>query len=149
MRLPEDMRLPGGGEALDHAAAEAVRLAHRVLERFPHVVRQHKLFAGGAAVSSAIVVLAGVAVARRMRHGASAEEAVAGVTEDELAGLRAVDSTEEVEVSEDAPTNGSQPDGGEEAPGEDAPTAPTESDETAAEGQPDRSARPDAARSSG
>ena len=140
MRLPEDLRRPDGGEALDHAAAEAVRLAHRVLERFPDVVRQHKLFAGGAAVSSALVVLAGVAVARRMRRGASAEEAVEGVTEGELAGLRAVDSTEEVEVTEDAPTNGSRPEDDAAAPAEDAPSVPTDSDETAAEGQLDRSA---------
>ncbi len=140
MRLPEDMRHPGGGEAPDHAAEEAVRLAHRVLERFPHVVRQHKLFAGGAAVSSALVVLAGVAVARRMQHGASAEEAVEGVTEDELAGLRAVTSTEEVAVTEDAPTNGSRPDGGAEASGKDAPSAPTGRDESTAEGRLGRSA---------
>jgi hypothetical protein len=139
VRLPEDLRLPGGGEALDHAAAEAVRLAHRVLERFPDVVRQHKLFAGGAAVSSALVVLAGVAVARRMQHGASAEEAVEGVTEDELVGLRVGDSTKAVEVTEDAPTNGSRPDGGAEAPGEDAPAGSTGSDETTAEGQFGRS----------
>lgn len=140
MRLPEDLRLPGGGEALDHAAADAVRLAHRVLERFPDIVRQHKLFAGGAAVSSALVVFAGVAVARRMQHGASADEAVEGVTEDELAGLRAVDSTEEVEITEDAPTNGSRPDGDAEAAGEDAPSVPTGSEETTAEGQLGRSA---------
>ncbi len=140
MRLPDDLRRPDGGEALDHAAAEAVRLAHRVLERFPHIVRKHKLFAGGAAVSSALVVFAGVAVARRMLGGASAEEAVEGVTEDELAGLRAVDSTKEVDVIEDAPTNGSRPDDGAEATGEDVPAGPSASDEAAAEGQLGRSA---------
>lgn len=140
MRLPEDMRRPGGGEALDHAAADAVRLAHRVLERFPDVVRQHKLFAGGAAVSSALVVLAGVAVARRMLGGETAEEAVEGVTEEELAGLRAVDSTKEVEVTEDAPTNGSRSDRGAEETGEDAPTGPSGSDETTVGGKLGRSA---------
>ncbi len=140
MRLPEDLRRPGGGEALDHATAGAVRLAHRVLERFPDVVRQHKLFAGGAAVSSALVVLAGVAVARRMLHGASAEEAVEGVTERELVGLHAVDSTEEVEVTEDAPTNGARPDDDDEAPGDDALTGSEDGDDAAVEGDRDRSA---------
>ena len=112
MRFREELRHPSGGEAIDRTAQEAVRLAHRALERFPDLVLRHKFIAGGAAVSSALVALAGVAVARRMRNGESAEEAVERVTEEELAGLRVVAITDEVEVSEQAPTNGAQPESG-------------------------------------
>ena len=84
----DDQRHPSGGEHVTHAAGAAIRLAHKVLERFPDVVRRHKYIAGGAAVSTSLVTLAGVAIARRMRGGQSEEEAIASVTEDELAGFR-------------------------------------------------------------
>ena len=75
-----------GGETVDRAAHDAVRLAHRALERFPGVVARHRYVAGGAAISSALVAMAGVAIALRMRAGQSAEAAIAEVTEDELEG---------------------------------------------------------------
>jgi hypothetical protein len=75
-----------GGEGVDGAAHDAVRLAHRALERFPAVVARHRYVAGGAAISSALVAMAGVAVALRMRAGQSADDAIAEVTEDELEG---------------------------------------------------------------
>ncbi len=75
-----------GGESVDRAAHDAVRLAHRALERFPAVVARHRYVAGGAAISSALVAMAGVAVALRMRAGQSADDAIADVTEDELEG---------------------------------------------------------------
>ncbi len=84
--LPDDVREASGGEVVDRAARDAVRLAHRALDRFPDLVRRHKFIAGGAAISSSLVVLAGVAVARRMRKGESAEDAVNRVTEQELQG---------------------------------------------------------------
>lgn len=112
MKLPDDLKVPTGGDAIDRAAQDAVRLAHRVLERFPDAVRRHMVIAGGAAVSSALVALAGVAVARRMRRGLSADEAVEGVTEEEIVGLRvAFEETREVEIAVDAPTNGPGADG--------------------------------------
>jgi hypothetical protein len=76
-----------GGEGVDGAAHDAVRLAHRALERFPAVVARHRYVAGGAAISSALVAMAGVAIALRMRAGQSADDAIAEVTEDELEGL--------------------------------------------------------------
>jgi hypothetical protein len=51
-------------------------------------MRKHKFIAGGAAVSSTLVVLAGVAIAHRIGNGESAEEAVESVTAEELQGLR-------------------------------------------------------------
>ena len=87
-RLPDDLKHPSGGERLQGAATDAVRLAHRGLERFPELVKRHKFIAGGAAVSSSLLVLAGVAIARRLRSGQSEEEALASLTEDELTGQR-------------------------------------------------------------
>lgn len=79
---------PSGGEQVDRAVADSVRLAHRALERFPELVRRHKFIAGGAAISSSLIVLAGVAIARRMLAGETPEEAVAAVTEEEVQGVR-------------------------------------------------------------
>jgi hypothetical protein len=79
---------PSGGEQVDRAVADSVRLAHKALERFPDLVRRHKFIAGGAAISSSLIVLAGVAIARRMLAGETPEEAVAAVTEDEMQGAR-------------------------------------------------------------
>ena len=54
MKLPEDLRLPAGGENIDRTSREAIRLAYDALDRFPGLVRRHKFIAGGAALSSAI-----------------------------------------------------------------------------------------------
>lgn len=82
---------PSGGEPIDRAAGEAIRLAHRALDRFPDMVRRYKFVAGGAVVSSSLIALAGVAIARRIRAGQTPEEAVAGVTEAEVQGLRIIE----------------------------------------------------------
>jgi hypothetical protein len=88
--IPDDLKHPSGGEDLDQLAHDAVKMAHRVLDRFPDLKRKHMFIAGGAAISSAIVVAAGVAVMRRIRAGAKPEDAVTQVTEEELEGLRLV-----------------------------------------------------------
>lgn len=95
---------PSGGEPIDRTAGEAIRLAHRALDRFPDIVRRHKFVAGGAVVSSSLIALAGVAIARRIRAGQSPEEAVANVTEEEVQGLRVIEPepVEEAEAGEDA-----------------------------------------------
>ena len=82
--LPDDVKEASGGETIDNVARDTIRLAHKTLDRFPDLVRRHKIIAGGAAISSSLVIIAGVAIARRMRKGQTAEEAVAGMTEAEL-----------------------------------------------------------------
>ena len=64
---------PSGGEPIDRTAGEAIRLAHRALDRFPEVVRRHKFVAGGAVISSSLIALAGVAITRRIRAGQTPE----------------------------------------------------------------------------
>ena len=119
--LPDDLKHPSGGERLQGAASDAVRLAHRGLERFPDLVKRHKFIAGGAAVSSSLLVLAGVAIARRLRSGQSEEEALASLTEEELTGHR----DERTPWSQDAAADG--------PPSEDDATAEAEA-EAVAEG---------------
>lgn len=100
--IPDDLKHPSGGERVTHTAGDAIRLAHKALERFPDVVRRHKFIAGGAAISTSLVALAGVAITRRMRSGQSEEEAIASLTEDELHGRR-------VELPEELSANGAGP----------------------------------------
>ena len=88
--LPDDVKEASGGDAIDHVARDSIRLAHQALDRFPDLVRRHKVIAGGAAISSSLVILAGVAIARRMRTGETGEEAVAGLTEAELQNLERI-----------------------------------------------------------
>lgn len=90
---PDDFMHSTGGETVDELAHSAIRLAHDAIERFPDMKRKHMFIAGGAAISSALVVAAGVAVARRIRAGAKPEDAVQSVTEDEIEGLRLVERT--------------------------------------------------------
>ncbi len=93
----------GGGEQLDVAAEESIRLAHRALNRFPDLLKRHKYVAGGAAVAGALVVLASVAIARRMRSGETPEEAAESVTQAEIESLHPRDRDDEEDGS-DAPT---------------------------------------------
>ncbi|MFA7249829.1 MAG: hypothetical protein WC273_09395 [Dehalococcoidia bacterium] len=79
------------GEALEGAIKlgqdDAIRLAHRVLERLPGMRKKHMFIAGGAALSSAVLIGAAIAIARRVRQGQAAEEAAEEITEDEIENL--------------------------------------------------------------
>lgn len=95
--LPDDVKHPTGGETIDHVARDSIRFAHKALDRFPDLVRRHKVIAGGAAISSSLVILAAAAITRRMRSGETAEEAVAGLTEEELQHLERIKRRVEIE----------------------------------------------------
>ena len=66
---------------------EAIRLAHEAIERFPEMKKRHMFIAGGAALSSAILIGAAVAIIKRMRAGQTAQEAADDVTSEELDGV--------------------------------------------------------------
>ena len=70
---------------------DAIRLAHRVLERLPGMRKKHMFIAGGAALSSAVLIGAAIAIARRVRGGQAAEDAAEEITEDELENLSLLD----------------------------------------------------------
>lgn len=108
MKLPEDLKHASGGEQVDELAHGVLKLAHEAIERFPEVKKRHMFMAGGAAISSALVVAAGVAVLRRVRAGQTPEAAVQNVTEDEIEGLRLVER-KHYRPPTDAETNGTTP----------------------------------------
>jgi hypothetical protein len=86
--LPDDVKEASGGETIDQMARDSIKLAHLALDRFPELMRRHKVIAGGAAITSSLVILAGVALAKRIRGGQTPDEALAGVTEEELEQLK-------------------------------------------------------------
>ena len=75
----------GHGEAPDTSAMNALHLAHRVVAKFPELTKRYQKFIGvTAVVSSALIVLASIAVARRLNRGESAEHILNSITPDEI-----------------------------------------------------------------
>jgi hypothetical protein len=73
------------GEAPDSSALSALQLAHRVVAKFPELTKRYQKFIGTAAVvSSALIVLASIAVARRLNRGESAEDILNSITPEEI-----------------------------------------------------------------
>lgn len=93
MKLPDDLKHASGGEQIDELAHGVLKLAHEAIDRFPDVKRRHMFMAGGAAISSALVVAAGVAILRRVRNGQHPQVAAQEVTEEEIEGIRLVERT--------------------------------------------------------
>src|SRR3990172_8894382 len=92
--LPDGIREVSGDrvERIAHGALhlgpdEVIRLAHRVLERFPEAKKRHMFIAGGAALSSALLICAVVAITRRVRAGQNPQQAAEDVTAEELDGV--------------------------------------------------------------
>ena len=83
---PEDPQWQTGqGEAPDTSALTALQLAHRAVAKFPELTKRYQKFIGTAAVvSSAVIVLASIAVSRRLHSGESAEDILASITPDEI-----------------------------------------------------------------
>jgi hypothetical protein len=75
----------GQGEAPDRSALTALQLAHRAVHKFPELTKRYQKFIGTAAVvSSAVIVLASIAVSRRLHKGESPEQILASITPDEI-----------------------------------------------------------------
>ena len=73
------------GEAPDSATTQALNLAHRATEKFPELTSRYKAYAGPVAiVSGALMALAGVAVARRLRRGQNPDEILEQITPEEI-----------------------------------------------------------------
>jgi hypothetical protein len=69
------------GERPDESTHKTLNVAHRALAKFPEMRGRYKAYAGAAAVvSSAATVMAGVAIARKMKRGMSADRALASLT---------------------------------------------------------------------
>jgi hypothetical protein len=75
----------GQGEAPDPSAPSALQLAHRVVAKFPDLTKRYQKFIGTAAVvSSALIVLASIAVSRRLHKGETPEDILASITPEEI-----------------------------------------------------------------
>ena len=73
------------GEAPESSTTDTLNLAHRVAGKFPELSKRYQNYAGPVAVvSGALIALAGVAVARRLRKGQSADEIYEQITPEEL-----------------------------------------------------------------
>jgi hypothetical protein len=69
------------GERPDESTHKTLNVAHRALAKFPEMRGRYKAYAGAVAVvSSAATVMAGVAIARKMKRGMSADRALASLT---------------------------------------------------------------------
>ncbi len=81
------------GERSDDATNDTLNLAHRAVAKFPELAGRYRSFAGPAAVvSGALVALAGVAVARRVRRGQDPDEIIEQITSEEIEQAAAVTS---------------------------------------------------------
>jgi hypothetical protein len=84
-REPDELWENLGGETPDSATRQALNLAHRAAGKFPELSSRYRSFAGPAVVvSGALMALAGVAVARRMRKGQRPEEILEQITSEEI-----------------------------------------------------------------
>jgi hypothetical protein len=69
------------GEPGDPSTKKTLSLAHRAVAKFPELKGKYKAYAGAAAiVSSTATLIAGVAIARKMKNGMSGEKALAALT---------------------------------------------------------------------
>ncbi len=69
------------GERVDADTHRTLSLAHRAVAKFPELKGKYKAYAGAAAVVSSVATLmAGVAIARKMKRGMSADKALASLT---------------------------------------------------------------------
>ena len=66
---------------------EGIRLAHEAIARFPELKKRHMFIAGGAALSSALLIGAAVAIIKRIRAGQTAQQAADDITQEEMEGV--------------------------------------------------------------
>jgi hypothetical protein len=75
------------GERPDIGTVSALELAHKAVAKFPDLAKRYQKHIGAAAVlSSAIVVLASIAISRRLHKGESPERILAEITSEEIEG---------------------------------------------------------------
>jgi hypothetical protein len=73
------------GEMVDPHTVSALQLAHKAVEKFPDLAKRYQKYVGTAAVlSSVVVVLASIAISRRLHKGESPEQILASITPEEI-----------------------------------------------------------------
>ncbi len=75
----------GVGETLDVSAQTILKLAHQAIDKFPDLKKRWVKFIGPTAVvSTALVVLASIAVARRHHRGESEDQILREINPEEI-----------------------------------------------------------------
>jgi len=98
--LPDDDVWENGviGENPDGLTKDALGLAHKAIDKFPDLRKRYSRLAGPAAIlSTGAVLLAGIAVTRRMRRGESPDEILEGLTPEEIENAVRLDGGEDGE----------------------------------------------------
>ncbi len=73
------------GEQPDGWTKDALELAHKAIDKFPELRKRYSRIAGPAAIlSTGVVLLAGIAVTRRLRRGESPDEILERLTPEEI-----------------------------------------------------------------
>jgi hypothetical protein len=86
------------GEQPDSATRHTLNLAHRAIDRFPDLARRYRRFTGPTAIASTgLVLLAGIAIARRLRFGEHPEQILDSLTPDEIENAAVVEQEEKVQ----------------------------------------------------
>jgi|GEM_PF-3312146 len=76
-----DWEAAAEGERVDAETHRTLSLAHRAVAKFPELKGKYKAYAGAAVVVSSVATLmAGVAIARKMKRGMSGDKALAALT---------------------------------------------------------------------
>ena len=80
-----DWAVAAEGETVDAETHKTLNLAHRAVAKFPELKGHYKAYAGAAVVVSSVATLmAGVAIARKMKRGMSGDRALASLTAADL-----------------------------------------------------------------
>ncbi len=86
------------GEQPDGATKSVLSLAHQAIDRFPELARRYRRFAGPAAfASTGLVLLAGIAISRRLKLGEQPDQIIDALTSDEIEGAAVVEQREQAQ----------------------------------------------------
>jgi hypothetical protein len=73
------------GEEPDRNSVQAIQLAHAAIKKFPDFAKRHRKFVGSVAViSTSVLVLASIAIGRRLRKGESPKKILDEITPEEI-----------------------------------------------------------------
>ncbi|MFB0900916.1 MAG: hypothetical protein QMB22_02780 [Dehalococcoidia bacterium] len=79
-----DNKNASGGDELDVNTIYSINLAYKLIKRFPKLEKRHRVVAGGLAVSSALIILASIAISKRIKKGENIKTALNSISEPEI-----------------------------------------------------------------
>lgn len=86
--LPEELEAQDAasfGEHPDSNSVQAIELAHSAIKKFPEFAKRHRKFIGSVAViSTSAIVLASIAIGKRLRRGETPKQILEEITPEEI-----------------------------------------------------------------